>query len=1316
MSPENPDISHSVRPGEESTPKLDVDQDVDKKDVENDTVASNSSADQEKPAASPTAGISGEIEALKLKILQLEKQCTSKQGEPQSQAPVRHPDPEYEEYRRMEACLYSHRKEWETNTGPGSWNIPILEPNPSMAESYRRPAGPWYYHWQMQAERKYERPDPFSPFHSCEGGRERPSDDKPDEFDHTIDFGNRRDRIRKHFEWEMDRLYLVEETDRRRRLKEEQRKKTSQQEHTEKASRPLSVSSEPRLNRMDWFSFTSASALEDKDACWIQILSGEPVIDDDYISGYRLWYGYSGRQEQKPDRPQNHKTDSTSSPLPERIRIHSPILLQILATILGPDGSSLKVLNGNNLVLLRPFKSLAYCERALQDWCAALEDKFRPTTEAPADIPLVVEDISDLPQSQGLETQHQRRDESEVPQLGQSEGQDPETTQQNKERLDSAPAGGKEGQISDASVEAKDEQPSDAGRKRDDKEDDPNDITKSPVALKHLKCLLNFFDTDISAKKSNLSNPLSTKVFFSDLWHLFRPGMEVIGSDGKQAYRVIGISSAKHRMASPQDLWYNPWSMGQKRKDPDSRPAKRQKPPFSISCVYIDFDGKHIGPVTRVFNFRRFDGEKSITSLEVYPLRFHQVRSSNIPEPETQSDQTIPPSDEYRQKLIRRGARFLEVATVKHMYYSGQSIDSQEEIESQVVVDFETAFSTDDEWQKMLKPELKTLVGNPSPDDDDDDDTRSEDDETCKGSCCRDEPVHDDSYVDQKQRSEYINSLLPRSGAMDKQPSIAIVSRPLDELRSGPDGALSAPDDELVIMSYRVFGFVLRNRRWAQLDVSHLSEVHPPETVETTTQDAQSEHAREEKNAITPFDHLVLEKGHKPIILSLIAQHFRDKKSTTGQTESFDIVKGKGKGLILLLHGAPGVGKTSTAEGVAELFRKPLFQITCGDLGTTASDVEQALERNFALANRWDCILLLDEADVFLAERTKEDFTRNGLVAEKVSSVPARHGVLRRYSLPTTNRVGDFDEAFTSRIHISLYYPELNRDKTVEVFRINMEMIEDRFKKRGRVIEIDKFGIGGFAAQHFAEHSHARWNGRQIRNACQTALALAEFEAQGNSHKAILKPNAVVTLGVKHFEVLYGTDTARRAKESRLRAILVDENNRVVGTKGVGMSGIDKKADFFLASQPPAQRQQRPTPAPPTQYQGFQQQFDYSQSAFQQQQQQPPQQPPGSNYYPQYPHNLSASQPGHASSHGPQPPSQQYSQPQSWNANDTRSLNPQFQGSVEELQASVPRQLQPTTPPPPQQRQPQQQPSPSWLNQDIQALYAASNPQGGPQR
>ena len=54
-----------------------------------------------------------------------------------------------------------------------------------------------------------------------------------------------------------------------------------------------------------------------------------------------------------------------------------------------------------------------------------------------------------------------------------------------------------------------------------------------------------------------------------------------------------------------------------------------------------------------------------------------------------------------------------------------------------------------------------------------------------------------------------------------------------------------------------------------------------------------------------------------------------------------------------------------------------------GDLGSSAKEVEAALQTNFALANRWGCILLLDEADVFLAKRNKDDVKRNGLVSGK---------------------------------------------------------------------------------------------------------------------------------------------------------------------------------------------------------------------------------------------------------------------------------------------------------------------------------------------
>lgn len=88
------------------------------------------------------------------------------------------------------------------------------------------------------------------------------------------------------------------------------------------------------------------------------------------------------------------------------------------------------------------------------------------------------------------------------------------------------------------------------------------------------------------------------------------------------------------------------------------------------------------------------------------------------------------------------------------------------------------------------------------------------------------------------------------------------------------------------------------------------------------------------------------------------------------------------------------MGKPTTAEGVAERFNKPLFQITCGDLGSTAKEVEDALSINFSLVNRWGCILLLDEADVFLASRRREDFTRNGLVAAFLRVLEYYAGIL----------------------------------------------------------------------------------------------------------------------------------------------------------------------------------------------------------------------------------------------------------------------------------------------------------------------------------
>nr|RBQ94338.1 hypothetical protein FVER53263_09839 [Fusarium verticillioides] len=296
------------------------------------------------------------------------------------------------------------------------------------------------------------------------------------------------------------------------------------------------------------------------------------------------------------------------------------------------------------------------------------------------------------------------------------------------------------------------------------------------------------------------------------------------------------------------------------------------------------------------------------------------------------------------------------------------------------------------------------------------------------------------------------------------------------------------------------------------------------------------------------------------MVESLVTQHFLGKASAYDDTDDVDIVRGKGKGLILLLHGAPGVGKTTTAECVATYFRKPLFQITCGDLGSTADVVESRLEKKFALASRWGCILLIDEADVFLEARQTENFDRNSLVAVFFQTLEYYTGIL----FLTTNRVGTFDEALTSCIHISLYYPPLSQTSTLAVFKVNLTRIQAHFEKKERgeaELELDELSVNEFILDYFAENKDERWNGRQIRNACQTALALAEFEGQKPANPdasggrnvmqvaAMSRKMIKVKLTKKHFQdvakaylafmkylrEVHGVSAAQQTKNFRLR-------------------------------------------------------------------------------------------------------------------------------------------------------------------------------------
>jgi hypothetical protein len=146
-----------------------------------------------------------------------------------------------QQYRRMEAFLYKHRKEWEIAGGSQYFEMDrkII---PGRYKDQNIPFGPWMYKWQERSIPEYNRPNPFDLTHQ---GIDVPGDtSEMDEFDIAIDFGAARDRIRKNFEWEMDRIFLAEEMCVRSLAKVEQKKVELKKRRRRKRGKNI-ISSQP---------------------------------------------------------------------------------------------------------------------------------------------------------------------------------------------------------------------------------------------------------------------------------------------------------------------------------------------------------------------------------------------------------------------------------------------------------------------------------------------------------------------------------------------------------------------------------------------------------------------------------------------------------------------------------------------------------------------------------------------------------------------------------------------------------------------------------------------------------------------------------------------------------------------------------------------------------------------------------------------------------------------------------------------------------------------------------------------------------------
>ncbi|KAF6837852.1 AAA family ATPase [Colletotrichum plurivorum] len=591
----------------------------------------------------------------------------------------------------------------------------------------------------------------------------------------------------------------------------------------------------------------------------------------------------------------------------------------------------------------------------------------------------------------------------------------------------------------------------------------------------------------IRQKFQNTDKKTRPRVTYEDIPYLFQPGSLAFMSWSGKSSRSLQRSAAQRvwRMASCEPAIV-PTAI-----------RSNDAPGLTIWGVYcVDYNGDEPFPLWATVAFGRFTGEKDITSLECYPLSFHPNHANMLNE----------------QLDFGKLFHSCILDDVKHLYYSGWTfvtglfaepledekggvVQYPEYIDSEIVIDFKETLQSypkwgaenggesvipDHNWDYEVFSEMETRVWAVNCDGRDGS-RRYRDGGQCS-------IVTEESRLYNTEANNWMKQ---------------------DELLNGEFDAQKEPWPEkyLALLPRRIFAYVFRERRFARLDVGSID--------------------RRERQTDVTLNDIQMDGERRLMIRSAVAAHFRGKRGPS--TNDLDMIRGKGRGLVILLHGAPGVGKTATAEAVAAENRRPLFPITCGDLGFTPAVVDKSLRDIFRYAHLWNCVLLLDEADVFLTQRERGggNLERNALVGVFLRVLEYYSGIL----FLTTNRVGAIDEAFQSRVHLSLSYPHLSLKDTVEILKSNLsrlprqEHAKDKSSLDGYLLVYDD-AIINFVTSEYERYSketgkkRGPWNGRQIRNAVQIAAGLALYE-----HESVMKGNNALPapLNAQQFQAVAAT-------------------------------------------------------------------------------------------------------------------------------------------------------------------------------------------------
>ena len=182
------------------------------------------------------------------------------------------------------------------------------------------------------------------------------------------------------------------------------------------------------------------------------------------------------------------------------------------------------------------------------------------------------------------------------------------------------------------------------------------------------------------------------------------------------------------------------------------------------------------------------------------------------------------------------------------------------------------------------------------------------------------------------------------------------------------------------------------------------------------------------------WDEKVIDK----LILSDEIKDLLDLLTTSSVDTLDDIISGKSGGIIVMNSGTPGLGKTLSAEVYSETVKRPLYKVQASQLGISIDQLEERLEKVLGRTMKWNAILLIDEADVYVRSRGT-DIQQNAIVGVFLRILETFGGCL----FLTTNMLKDkttgklmIDDAIMSRCTAHIKFELPNKDDRYSIAKV----------------------------------------------------------------------------------------------------------------------------------------------------------------------------------------------------------------------------------------------------------------------------------------